>query len=284
MINKTITNISKPETDYANIAGIINETGLRTEHIYLIYDTSGSMRANESAMYESFVSTCESLKKISHEDYNFVIKLVFFDEEVRPFNEEFMSPDQLLELVSFKRNDKKDKTNPFYCYGRTSIGKIIDYMDKEFNRGSVLTKNMAKSDPETLIILVTDYQATDTKDARDNSTERILSNRFYLQASRMLCIFCGEDKNKGEAVKLAGSPDNLIALGNDISAYLEPVLLKSTISLSDPTHIGRTQKKQTPKQISEDIIDTDKTRGESIAELSEEETKKQLREMLGFGQ
>lgn len=266
-----------PEPEEPDFVG---ENGLRTEYIYLVYDTSGSMKRNEEAMYDSFLSTCKALMAAENEDCDFAVKLVFFDETVRAFNEEFMPADQLAELVTSKRNTRKDKSNPFHCSGNTNISKIIDYLDGQFKRDSVLMYNLKSKDPLTLIVLVTDYNATDDEEDIKNSTEKIMQNRIYKKASRLLCIFCGEEENKSEAEKLAGSPENVVALGSDISGLLAPVTLRSTITLSDPTHIKGGKTQQTPRQIAQEVIKNEQEQALSANFLNEEETREKLINLL----
>lgn len=251
-----------------------NDEELRTIFVYLVYDISGSMNKHSKTMYESFISTCRALTSAQNEDYNYKVKLVLFNKEVNEFNKEFQSPDDLMELVSEKE---------FKCDGSTSLGKIIEYLDNQFTREALKNRHMASSDPKSLVIMITDYYPTDAEDIRRKATNRILANRFYKKVNQTLCIYCGDDKHKADAAELAGSLDNIVALGTDIALLLTPVIINSTITLSDATHIsGEASEYESPSEIAERVIDRTKKNQESVAKMDDEAIKDELSKLFGI--
>lgn len=251
-----------------------NDTELRTIFVYLVYDTSGSMSKHSKTMYDSFISTCRALTSAQNEDYNYKVKLVLFNKTVNEFNEEFQSPDDLMELISEKE---------FACDGCTSLGKIIEYLDNQFTRESLKNRHMTSSDPKSLVVMITDYCPTDAEEVRRKATDRILANRFYKKANQTLCIYCGNDQHKADAAELAGSLDNIVALGTDISSLLTPVIINSTITLSDATHIsGESSEDETPSEIAEKVIDRAKKNQESVSTMDDEALKDELSKLFGI--
>ena len=251
-----------------------NESELRTIFVYLVYDVSGSMSKHSKIMYDSFISTCRALTSAQNEDYNYRVKLVLFNKTVNEFNEEFQSPDDLMELVSEKE---------FKCDGCTSLGKIIEYLDNQFTRESLKNRHMTSSDPKSLVVMITDYNPTDAEEVRRKATDRILANRFYKKANQTLCIYCGDDQHKADAAELAGSLDNIVALGTDISSLLTPVIINSTITLSDATHIcGETTEDKTPSEIAEEVIDRAKKNEESVVDMDDDALREELIKVFGM--
>ena len=249
-----------------------NDKELRTTFVYLVFDISGSMAPHAKTMYQSFVSTCRALTANQNEDFDYKVKLVLFSRDVKEYNSEFQSPDDLALLVS---------ESEFTCGGCTSLGKILDYLDSQFTRDALQNRHMTSADPRSLVVLVTDYKPTDAEEVRKKATERILSNHYYEKANRTLCIYCGDEEHKAEAVALAGSESNIVALGTDISALLAPVIIHSTILLTSETHIVRNPSEQpTPREIAERERKRELDKGASIVQMTDQQIKNELRNML----
>lgn len=256
-----------------------NDEELRTIFVYLVYDVSGSMAKHKKTMYESFVATCRALCSAQNEDYNYRVKLVLFNDTVKELNKEFQSPEDLIALVS-------EDDDEFKCSGCTSLGKIIEYLDNQFSRDSLKGRHLTSADPKSLVVMVTDYIPTDSEDVRRKATDQILANRFYKKANQTLCIYCGDDKHKADAAELAGSLDNIVALGTDSSAIaklLTPVIISSTITLSDATHIcGDSTGEETVSDTVGKIVDRTKKNQESVDKMDDEALKKELIDIFGL--
>lgn len=251
-----------------------NDVELRTIFMYLVYDVSGSMGRYSETMFDSCLQTCRALSSAQNEDLNFRVKLVTFNEEAKEINKEFQDPADLETLLS------KDD---FACEGQTSISKIITYLDKQFSRGALRERKLHKMDPKSVVVIVTDYQPVgETQETVTAATDKILSNRFYNKANRTLCIFCGEDKLKVNAAKLAGGLDNVVSMGQEyIQELLTPVLISSTITLSDATHVeGKTTEAKTTSEIATKIIEDQKASSESANQMTDAEAKEALRFLL----
>ena len=251
-----------------------NDVELRTIFMYLVYDVSGSMGRYSETMFDSCIQTCRALSSAQNEDLNFRVKLVTFNEEVEEINKEFQDPADLEMLLS------KDD---FACEGQTSISKIITYLDKQFSRDALKERKLHKMDPKSVVVIVTDYQPVgETLETVTAATNNILSNRFYNKANRTLCIFCGEDKLKANAAELAGGLDNVVSMGQEyIQELLTPVLISSTITLSDATHVeGKTTEAKTTSEIATKIIEDQKASSESANQMTDAEAKEALKFLL----
>lgn len=253
-----------------------NDVELRTIFMYLVYDVSGSMEGYSETMFDSCVQTCRALSSAQNEDLNFRVKFVKFNNDVKEVNKEFQDPADLAALLT------KDD---FICEGQTSISKIIDYLDNQFSRDALKARKLHKMDPKSVIVIVTDYQPVgETPETVAIATNKILSNRFYNKANKTLCIFCGEDRFKANAAELAGGLDNVVSMGQEyIQELLTPVLISSTITLSDATHVeGNITETKTTSEIAEKIIKDKKTANDSANELSSKDAQKELRQLLGL--
>lgn len=251
-----------------------NDVELRTMFMYLVYDVSGSMEKYSETMFDSCIQTCRALSSEQNEDFNFRVKLVTFNEEVKEINKEFQDPADLETLLS------KDD---FACEGQTSISKIITYLDKQFSRDALRERKMHTGDPKSVVVIVTDYQPVgETQETVTAATNKILSNRFYNKANKTLCIFCGEDKLKVNAAELAGGLDNVVSMGHEcIKELLTDVLISSTITLSDATHVeGKTTEAKTTSQIATEIIEEQKEATTSAKQMTDAEVQEVLKSLL----
>ncbi len=250
-----------------------NEEELRTVFVYLVYDVSGSMGAYPQTMFNSCVQTCRALSSAENEDYKFRVKVVNFNTEVKEYNSAFQAPDELAAVI---------REDFFACNGQTKISEIIKYLDGQFSRDKLKDRKLHKSDPKSLVVIVTDYCATETAETVADATSHILSNRFYNKANKTLCIFCGEDKYKASAAELAGGLDNVVSMGQEyIKELLTDVLITSTITLSDATHVeGTSTATKTTSEVTKEIIDNRKNAGKSAEQMSDEEAKEALIQLL----
>ncbi len=276
-------NEAKKEDDY----GDSNLSELRNQYVYMLVDSTGSMRENEEPMANACMDTLQGLKEKS-EDYNSLTKLVSWGESIYEVNSNFMDPGELLEIVKakYKLKEESKESNPFYCYGKTNISMIVDYIDSQLSRSSELCRNIKKGDPKILFLIITDYEDNNSLNKLRMSVEHLYENRFFTQYCKILVIYCGEERNKAAAEKLAGGPENLIALNDaaDIDKHLAAITVNSIVNLIDPTHIKNRSHayEETPNEVAQRQHKRAMENEKSVENLTDEEATAELERALGL--
>jgi len=246
---------------------------LRICRLLMILDASGSECPHEAVIYNSVCDTLTALakKNATSEDMTFEVKIVVFNESVQELSSEFLPPEQVLEL--FDRS-------AYNCSGSTNLGGIIDYLDKQYTRSNTTLCDLHSGDPRPMNLLITDMMGTDSVASRHSSMDKLLRNQLFKQ-SVTLCAYNGPAHHKTDAVQVAGEEGNIIAIDGDLSTCLTPVLLTSTLTLTDATHLGGNEQ-STPAAVAEAIIQRSSAGSSDAGQLTSQEVQDELNRMLGL--
>lgn len=206
------------------------ESDSRICWLEMILDISGSMSPREKVVFGAVSATLKALAAKQNEDLEYRVRLTLFSDGVKVFNEEWLPPEQLAELFT---------GDVCRCGGGTNLSAIVNHIDGSFSRSSKLfSKNIHTGDPMPVVVIITDFVGTDDPKSRAKAMNTLSSNRLFTR-SKCLCIFCGPESSKAEAAALCGSEENLVALSDsEYASLLAPLLLTSTLSMSDGTHLG----------------------------------------------
>lgn len=205
--------------------------GIKKCLIRFYLDYSTSMARNRMPVYNTVIETLETLAKKNGEaiDCEFLCQIVFVGDEVKFFTDEPLYPSQLLEI--FHESDYK-------LEGSTKIGKWIESFDKDYSRSSGYLTKLKEYGYKAFNIIFTDFMATDDATARYKALDSLKNNTYYPKFSSTLCVFFGPDNKKNEAEAVAGSADNIVAVSGNLFAYLTPMIIGSTVAITDATHVN----------------------------------------------
>lgn len=246
--------------------------GQRQIYTTFYYDTSGSMTKHEQTLCESAKKVLEALAKhnASGEDGEFLVRIVTFNNDVHVLNQEFLPPEQLLELID---------NSTFRCGGGTNLTAIVNQIDSDCSRQGVAFANKHSSDFQPFSILVTDFMGTDSDASREAAMNRLLQNQLYVKKSQALCVFVGPESQKCHVEALAGGADRVIALGSDLERYLTPVVLGSTINMNQSTHLSIDSASSIAEQSVRRVADGQQSAEE--IQRNQEALNEELRKLLG---
>lgn len=247
---------------------------LRTVEVYIYLDNSGSMVINEEDVYNAVQTTLLSLEKQNKASLTFCyrVKIMTFNDSVREFNSTALPPAQLAELF---------RPEHYRCKGSTNLSAMLDHMDKQFSHTSSLVTGRKKGDYKVIMVTITDFAGTDDPAARKRALDRINSNRFAKQMVDQICVFVGSEADKKEAILLAGSEDNIIALCQNLSECLAPTMINTTITTVESTHMDTDQDNKTPASLGKEALER-QAEGSKTADLfAKKSLSQKIDELLG---
>lgn len=224
----TVNEVVKDHNDIRNYYD-----GLRAVLITFYIDTSGSMESLEGELNTGMRDVLTNLdeKNQNAEDWKFEVKIVTFNDSVHELNTEFLEPGQLLELLDSKT---------FECGGGTNLTAIVNRIDADCSRTAQGYADAHTGAAKPIHILITDYVGTDADSTREAAQNRLMSNRLYTEKSVNLCVFVGPENRRNKVEALAGGADNVIALSENLSSYLTPMVMESSVLSSVETHVAGT--------------------------------------------
>lgn len=242
-----------------------------THYIWMITDGSLSLKNKEDVIHGQISKIFSGLAEVNQSsvDTQVKVKLAFFNHEVSVFNDIHLPPDQLAD--TFTRSD-------YTCSGTTSASAVFRYIDKELSRENPVVKNLRKNTPCFTFIIFTDAQVNDPANVRAEARKILDSNRFYKNYCRVLVVFLGREQDMATAVALAnGDAGNVIALDDDLIPLLSPVIINSTVTFADGTHIQGAEEqdlcslaKQTKEREQEGSISADQLRSDDLRQQLED--------------
>lgn len=248
---------------------------MRNNIVIILLDGSGSMGSKEEITYNATVDLLKTLAKENEDstDFEFKVLLLIFNTEIVsvPTNAVPLPPEQALEL--FERSVYK-------CGGGTSLAAVFNKLDALFSRkeGGMLNQ-ASKGDAYPLVVFISDYVPTDSEKAYEEAKNRLLSNQFYQKTNR-LCIYVGSESRRSVAAEMVGGEDNVLAIDMNLKGLLSPVIIGSSILLTNATHIGNADK--TPAEIAEEQKERAEE-GEYAAEkLKDDQLKEEMKKLFGL--
>ncbi len=202
------------------------------QHSVHIFDISGSMKDKIEKVYNNFKATLSTLSGIDEEsvDIKNVVKVVFFNNETKAFNDVYQEPNKLDYVIT---------AEDFRCSGSTNASSVIEFIDKELSRSNPAIRNLKKNTPGINIFITTDAQCNDPVTLREEAFKRLSSNWFYKNNyARIIVIYIGDDDNHREtAIALAGGKEeNVISLTDDLMTKLSNFIVANTVIMPDGTH------------------------------------------------
>jgi len=251
-----------------------DEEEFATAFTWFIADKSGSVKSKEDAVYQALIRTFSGLAEANQGSLDVVnrVKLALFDGSINDFNSVHLPPQQLAD--TFTPDD-------YRCGGSTNMGAVFRYIDKELSRSSAVVKSLKKNTPKFNFIIVTDGQANDPASLRTEARKLLDSNRFYRDYCRVLVVFLGEQRDIATAVALAnGQEQNVVALSDDLVALLAPILIGSTVTFTDGTHLS-TDGSGSMADLTGQAKERDKQGTASAEELSDEQLREELIKLMG---
>lgn len=163
-------------------------------YVYLVYDLSGSMSPYSHIMYESFMKICRYLANFTNEfeDYKYLVKLVFFNENVVEYNNNFLDPQELMMIC--------DESN-FSCSGLSTISNVLGYLEKQFWGQLYKVRQLNAVDPKHTVVIFSEFDVFRGHSITKNIDEQIISNSIYSSSklinliNRTICV-CSDDEGK----------------------------------------------------------------------------------------
>lgn len=238
-----------------------------THYMWMIIDKSLSVKDKEDVLSNQISKIFSGLAEANQSsiDTQVKVKLAFFNHEVSVFNDTHLSPELLAD--TFTRSD-------YTCSGTTSASAVFHYIDKELSRDNHVVKNLRKNTPGFTFIIFTDAQVNDPANIRAEARKILDSNRFYKNYCRVLVVFLGREQDMATAVALAnGDASNVIALEDDLISLLSPVIINSTVTFSDGTHIQGDEEqdlsslaKKTKEREAEGSVSADQLRSDDLTQ------------------
>ena len=243
-------------------------------HVWMIADNSLSLKNKEDVLADQMSKIFSGLDEVNQSsvDTQVKVKLAFFNDKVSVFNDTHLDPAQLAD--TFTNSD-------YTCSGTTSASAVFRYIDKELSRTNPVVQNLRKNSPGFTFVIFTDAQLNDPANVREEARKVLESNRFYRDYCRVLVVFLGREQDMATAVALAnGDSSNVIALEDDLISLLSPVIINSTVTFSDGTHI-QDESTQDLSALSEKTKNREQEGSVSADSLSDEELAKRLSSLLG---
>lgn len=200
--------------------------GLRICYVTLYIDVSASMRVHMKTIETAVRRTLQELADAndSAEDTAYLVKLVTFNDEVHVLNDVYLDPNEVLDLMP---------EDTFTARSTTNLTAMLQAIDADFS-GSA--KDLHTGDPYPFNLIITDWDGNEDTAAQAAAQQRLHNNdRFNKQAAN-LCIYCGSGGSKEDAAAIVGA-ENLIGLSPSLMNYLEPIIAKGTVVLSQ-THMN----------------------------------------------
>lgn len=245
-----------------------------THYTWFLIDDSLSLKNKEEQIAAQISYILSNLAEVNQSsvDTQVKAKLVFFNHEVREYNDVHMDPQHLAD--TFSRSD-------YVCHGNTYAGAVFRYMDGELTRSNPVVQNLKKNSPGFTFVMVTDAQLNDPGSVRAEARKVLESNRFFTEYCRVLVVFLGEEKDMATAVALAnGDAKNVIAMDDDLmTRLLAPLIVDSTVTFADGTHIGNDTARDLTS-MAEKTKEREREGTASAEELSDEDLAKKLRELM----
>ncbi len=243
--------------------------------INVIIDTSGSMKKHEAAMCSAMETTLSSLQNANANsiDTQFYVHLVTFNNDVTPLDSEYLEPSQVLSLMTHATLE---------CMGGTNLGKVLSYMDKAFSRTGKIVQQLRKNDPKIMNLIITDFNGTDSASTRAGAMDLLSRNRLFQSLSHTLVVYVGDEAHKADALALAGGDErNIIQLSDDLSSLLAPILIGTTVSLSDGTHLNSSPDEKSPSELANESRQRAAEGSSSATQMSDTELRNSLLQLMG---
>ena len=258
-----------------DIRSVEDEEEFVTHYLWVILDKSLSMKNKEDEIYQEMARILAGLAEANQgsTDTRIRVKIALFNHEISNFNDVHLDPQQLLN--TFGRED-------YRCSGTTSAGAVSRYIDKELSRTSPVVRSLKKNSPGFTFVLLTDGQVNDPVSLREDARKILESNRFYRDYSRVLVVYLGREEDKATAVAMAnGEEQNVVALGNDLTSMLSPLIIQSTVTFADGTHMSNCDSTQSFA----DMADSAKKRAQegttSADNLADQDLRNKLLQLMG---
>lgn len=251
-----------------------DEEEFSTHYLWLILDNSISVRGKEAEVYEQVQHTLSGLAKANEDsvDMRVRVKLAVFNSDIKSFNDVHLDPQQLAD--TFTADD-------YRCTGSTNGGAVFRYMDAELSRTSPVVRSLKKNSPGLTFVIVTDAEVNDPVSLRQEARRILESNRFYKDYCRVLVVFLGNDKHKDTAVAMAnGEEKNVVALEDDLVSMLAPVIINSTVTFTDGTHVNSTGTRDLT-QLADDTKERNAQGKRGADEIGDDKLRDELMRLMG---
>lgn len=256
------------------VLSVEDEEEFITQYIWLIGDKSGSIKPKEAAVYSQISQVFSGLAEVNKAstDIRVRVKLALFNGTITNFNDVHLDPQQLAD--TFTEDD-------FRCSGSTSASAVSRYIDKELSRSSPVVRSLKKNSPGFTFVIITDGQVNDPAALREDARKVLESNRFYQKYCRVLVVFLGNEADKATAVAMAdGHEENVVALGDDLVSLLGPVIIGSTVTFADGTHLNSTGNRSV-SDLAEDAKKRSNDGTASAGELEDQKLRDELMRLMG---
>ena len=208
----------------------------RTKYLIRFYaDKSGSMYEHLPVVLDAVKKGVETAKSSEVEDYDTLIQLICFDNEIHEINEKPLQPAEFLDGFD---------PDSIQAGGGTAMGKVIKHMTGSYTRANPYIEQGAYGPaPAIRDILITDLNANDSKSERLANISKLSSNQYAQRRQDLLVIHVGdEDPMNNEEIKqlVRGKTENIIQMKEyemQMENLLAARICQSIISLSDPTYV-----------------------------------------------
>ncbi len=248
---------------------------LVSHFLWMIVDKSGSVSPLRHKVYQQIKEIFEGLSKVNRAsvDTRNLVKLAMFNSKLTEFNDVHMDPAQLLD--TFTESDYQPE-------GSTSDTAVSQYIDKELNSKSAVVRKLHKNTPKFTFVIITDARFNDPTDVRQKARRILESNHYYKKYCRVLVIYLGDDAEKASAIALAnGIEENVVAIRPDMTELLAPVIIGSTVTFPDGTHMDDFDGTQTIADLTDQIDKRNQEGTTGANELTDEQLQQELCKLLG---
>ncbi len=237
--------------------------------INIILDVSASMTSKMKDVYPALLSIIKGLKEENDKsiDIKFLVKITTFNNSVKELNTEYLLPGEIEDVLT------EDDAN---CSGGTNLKNVADYIYDNFKTSSASMLKLRKYDAKITNIIITDCEGTDNAPEREAAINRLKNNRLLAKYGNTFVLFVGKQEYMSTAAAFTGgNEDNVIYIEDNIISCLAPIVIGSTIALSDGTRIDNDGTKTTG-EIVEGTKLGEKEGEESGKYLSPEDLQKEL--------
>ena len=245
-----------------------------THLLYLITDCSASLTGKRDVVYKHLHQIFQGLIRAdaASTDIRTRIKVALFNGTTKSFNKVHLSPEKLAN--TFSESD-------YRCTGTTNGGAMFEYIDKELSGSNPAVKSLKKNSPKITIIITTDAQLNDNSALRAAAKKLLDSNYYFQKYCRVLVVFLGDEKDKATAVAMAGGKEeNVVAISDDLTELLAPVIIESTVTFPDGTHVGG-DSERSMSQLTEDARSRTQDGQDSADALADDDLHRKLLELMG---
>lgn len=252
-----------------------DEEELVSHFLWMIVDESGSVAPLRRKVYQQIKEIFEGLSNVNRAsvDTRNLVKLAKFNSKLTEFNDVHMDPAQLLDTLT---------ESDYQPEGTTSDTAVSQYIDKELNGKSAVVRKLRKNTPKFTFVIITDARFNDPADVRQKARRILESNHYYKKYCRVLVIYLGDDADKASAVALAnGIEENVVAIRPDMTELLAPVIIGSTVTFPDGTHMDDSDGTQTIADLTDQIDKRNQDGSSGAKNLTDEQLQQELSKLLG---